>query len=238
MLGVSFYKPPSTAWWYRKFYKMKISTLQDESKYRLVRAMPIDELKPFVVENIRKENKYAAGYIMLNYVLLFGVILFIAFSPRESAPFKILLMYFGIGVALCFSILIVLHEIIHGIAFKLVGAPKVSFGGSIRKFVFYAAANKFVANRNSFSKVALAPFVVITALSIVTFLFGNVYLKWLAVGVLLGHTSLCGGDFAMLSFFEEHKEKEMFTYDDMENKIMYFYEKIAPKSLEEDDVST
>ena len=74
--------------------------------------------------------------------------------------------------------------------------------------------------------MALAPFVVITAIAIATFLVGNVYTKWVSVGVLLGHSTLCGGDFAMLSFFEEHKEKEMFTYDDMENKVMYFYEKI------------
>ena len=206
---------------------MNIADLQDEKLYRLVRAMPIDELKPFVVEHIKKKNKFASGYMILTYALLIGTIAFIAFFPTENtSQFKILLMYFGIGVALCFSLLIILHELIHGIAYRLVGAPKISYGGNIREFVFYAAANKFIADRSSFFKVALAPFVVITALSIVTFLIGNVYIKWLAVGVLLGHTTLCGGDFAMLSFFEEHKEKEMFTYDDMENKVMYFYEKI------------
>ena len=206
---------------------MKISILQDESKYRLVRAMPIDELKPFVIENIKKKNKYASGYMMLNYALIIATIAFIAFFPTENkTQFKTLLMYFCIGVALSFSLLIILHELIHGITYKFVGAPKVSYGGSLRAFVFYAAANKFVADKSSFFKVALAPFVVITVLSIVTFLIGDVYIKWLAVGVLMGHTTLCGGDFAMLSFFEEHKEKEMFTYDDMENKVMYFYEKI------------
>ena len=206
---------------------MDIETLQDKSKYHLVRAMPIAELKPFVVEHIRKKNKYASGYMILTYALLIGTIAFIAFFPTENKDqFKTLLMYFGIGIALCFSLLIILHELIHGIAYKLVGAPKVSYGGSLREFVFYAAANKFVADKSSFFKVALAPFVVISALSIVTFLVGNVYMKWLAVGVLLGHTTLCGGDFAMLSFFEEHKEKEMFTYDDMDNMVMYFYEKI------------
>ena len=211
---------------------MNLTTLQDESKYRLVRAMSIAELKPFVVENIKKKNKYASSYMMLTYVLLFGTIAFIAFFPTENKEqFKTLLMYFGIGIALSFSLLIILHELIHGMAYKIVGAPKVTYGGNLREFVFYAAANKFVANRTSFFTVALAPFVVITVLSIVTFLVGNVYLKWLAVGVLLGHSTLCGGDFAMLSFFEEHKEKEMYTYDDMENKIMYFYERITPVKL-------
>jgi len=201
--------------------------LQDETQYKLVRAMPLDELKPFVLEHIKKKNKYSAFYLMLTYGLLIGVVIAVLIvAIKNQTQFSTLFMYFGLGVALSFSLLIIIHELLHGIAYKLVGAANVSYGGSLREFVFYAAANKFVADKNSFFKIALAPFVVITALSIVTFLIGNVYIKWLAFGVLFGHTSLCGGDFAMLSFFEEHKEKEIFTYDDMENRVMYFYEKI------------
>ncbi|MBK9716025.1 MAG: hypothetical protein IPO85_00595 [Saprospiraceae bacterium] len=45
--------------------------------------------------------------------------------------------------------------------------------------------------------------------------------------VLLAHTAMCSGDFGLLSFFDFHKDKEPVTYDDVENKISYFYGKIS-----------
>ena len=34
---------------------------------------------------------------------------------------------------------------------------------------------------------------------------------------------MCSGDFGLLNYFEFNKEKQIVTYDDVENKISYFY---------------
>jgi hypothetical protein len=43
------------------------------------------------------------------------------------------------------------------------------------------------------------------------------------VGILLTHTAMCSGDFGLLSYFEYNKKKQVVTYDDIENKVSYFY---------------
>jgi len=36
---------------------------------------------------------------------------------------------------------------------------------------------------------------------------------------------MCAGDFGILSYFEFNKEKQVVTYDDVENNVSYFYGK-------------
>jgi hypothetical protein len=37
---------------------------------------------------------------------------------------------------------------------------------------------------------------------------------------------MCIGDFAMISFFQLKKDKELYTYDDHKEKTSYIFEKI------------
>jgi hypothetical protein len=46
-----------------------------------------------------------------------------------------------------------------------------------------------------------------------------------ALSTVLIHCSMCGGDFALLSFFREKRHLDVVTYDDVPNKISYFFEK-------------
>ena len=88
-----------------------------------------------------------------------------------------------------------------------------------------ALADKFVANRKEFTIVALAPFIVISVtLLILFFIVSNIWTLTIA-GILLSHTAMCSGDFGLLSYFECHKNKQVVTYDDVANKITYFYGK-------------
>src|SRR5665648_101192 len=78
---------------------------------------------------------------------------------------------FVIG-AFCFSftLLIFIHELLHGFAFLLLGFKKISFGGDIRKFVFYAQADQQVLSRHEFYFLALFPLVTIKAVTIAAIL--------------------------------------------------------------------
>ena len=88
-----------------------------------------------------------------------------------------------------------------------------------------AIADKFVTNKREFIIVALAPFLVISlALLITSSLTGEVWEVTLFTTLMI-HTIACAGDFALLSYFEFNRKKEVVTYDEKENKVSFFYVK-------------
>jgi hypothetical protein len=88
-----------------------------------------------------------------------------------------------------------------------------------------AIADKFVANKKEFRIVALAPFVVVSAIILILLLFSNQLWTFTLLGILLTHTAFSSGDFGLLSYFDFHKDKNVVTYDDKENGISFFYGK-------------
>lgn len=128
------------------------------------------------------------------------------------------------GCALSF-LLIPLHEGLHMLAYRLMGAKQTRFVAHWKKFYFLAIADGFVANRSEFRIVALTPFVGISLfLGLIS--AGLPPLAMLSLRfTLFVHAALCSGDFALLSFFETHKDREMLTCDDMEAGISRFWVK-------------
>jgi hypothetical protein len=134
------------------------------------------------------------------------------------------LLYILFGLFFSLSLLIVIHELIHGLALKLVGVPKVSYGGYIRKFIFYAEADLFVLNKRQFVFVALAPLVFVKVITlagiIVCFYDPVVSLFALVMGI---HSFFCSGDIGLLSVFVRKDKAEVFTFDVKEIRKSYFY---------------
>lgn len=124
--------------------------------------------------------------------------------------------------------MIPIHEYIHVLAYKSQGAQHTSYDVNWKKFYFMALAHQFVADRTEFSIVALAPFVVITITLSLALFWANGLWHFTILGTLTMHTAACSGDFGILSYFYFHKDHDIVTYDDIENKISYFYGK--PKS--------
>ena len=93
--------------------------------------------------------------------------------------------------------------------------------------IFMALADKFVASKREFEIVALAPFLVISTALLLILPFANNNGQITIFAILLAHTAMCSGDFGLLSFFEYHKEKEPVTYDDVANKVSYFYGRVS-----------
>ncbi len=204
---------------------MTAPELQNNPSYHLLLMLPHDEIMPFVEEQFRNKSAIIKVYIGLNILLLAAMIVVAKFDISNGliGGFSIL-KYIGVGALLVFTVGIPLHEGLHGLAYKLSGAPKISFGGNWRKFYFYAVADQFVANKVSFFFVALLPFVAINAFSLIPVFFVEISAKWILLGILFFHTTACAGDFAMLGFYEQHRHcKELLTFDDVEGKQSYFY---------------
>ncbi|MFC2081358.1 DUF3267 domain-containing protein, partial [Bacteroidota bacterium] len=134
-----------------------------------------------------------------------------------------LLKQFLYGLIISMTIVIPLHELIHAIGYFILGARKIRFGAALKNFAFYAVADNFVANRSGFIFLAISPFIIVSLLNLAGFIFVPGYASYTYISVLFFHATMCAGDFALLSYFEFHRDKELYTFDDVKNKTSYFY---------------
>ncbi len=200
-----------------------------ENGYVLIDKLGHNELVPFIRIYMKKRTKYSVFYYLSNFIV-FGLVgyLFVQGNNSPNYIFGDRFTHFSYGLAIAFALL-PLHEYIHVLAYKSQGAINTSYDANLKKFYFMALADKFVANKKEFEIVALAPFVIITSLLTVLFFIVNTNWTMTISSVLFAHTAMCSGDFGLLSYFEFNRKKQVVTYDDIENKISYFYGRINEK---------
>ena len=203
---------------------MTVEELQQHPGYKRWLTLTHDEILPFVQEEFGKRGWLARFYILLNLALLIGMALLGIWQVTHGliGTGKVILNSI-LGFVLTLSLLVPIHEGIHGLAYKLVGAPRVQYGSDIKKFIFFAMADHFVVGFPRFIIVALAPFLVINFFTALSIFYVSLNYQWILLGVLLMHTGACAGDFAMLSFFLRHRGEGLLTYDDVSNQRSYFY---------------
>lgn len=181
------------------------------------------EALAFVREYSKRNNRYTLAYKACNLFIIALLGYWFWYNHRYN------LVSFNQGISsMCLGFaflvpLIPIHEWIHGVAYKAVGAVTTSYHMNLRKFYFFALADQFVAGWREFRLVALAPFVIISVLLIALMLLSTNEWTFAFLGALLMHTACCTGDFALLSYFLEHADQEVVTYDDKKTGTSYFY---------------
>lgn len=205
---------------------MKIAPEQLEADgYHLIETLDHEQLIPFVQTYIRKRNALSACYYAANVI---AIVVTAGLLGAGLAEDKITLAkgvaHFAMGFGFV-MLLLPVHELLHALAYRLLGAKNTSFDMNLKKFYFMALADKFVANRRELAIVAHTPFAVISlTLTGLAFMTPTAWAITI-FGTLILHTSMCCGDFGMLSFFEHHKDKTIVTYDDVLSRKTYFFAK-------------
>lgn len=193
----------------------------ENNGYRLLSSLQHMDIIPFVQEQLRSGGPIARSYRLLTLGLLTASGAMLAYSIIASpGDWTKILTRFSYGLALAF-LLAPVHELIHGIALKAVGAPSVQYRANWRKLYLMAAADRFVVGEKAFYLVAFAPFAVISLAALAL-------LAWhplTALGLLFLHTAFCAGDFALSEYMHTHQDKEILTYDLVDEQISYFYVK-------------
>jgi hypothetical protein len=202
-----------------------IEELQNSEKYELVAELEHRQIKEFVMEQITTESNLIKGF-MIYQVIMILVGLFFATRPivlamrGNSEP----LFYLLGAILFTFTLLIIIHELLHLLALKITGAQKITIGAYLKKFIFYAEADRHVLNREQFKLVALTPLVVVKVITLfgifLTFGEPSVYF-W--IFVMSAHSLFCAGDIGLLSFFDRYPNSRVFTFDVKEEKRSYFY---------------
>ena len=133
----------------------------------------------------------------------------------------------GWGVLFCFTALIVVHELLHFFAYLAVGARRLSFGMNLRQFIFYVQADKQVLDYSRFKVVALAPVVIVAAASIAgAIIWFEQPPYYFFLTILAMHSLFCAGDLAMLCYFENRPDDEIYTFDIKKEGKTYYYRKL------------
>jgi hypothetical protein len=209
-----------------------IDELWNSGNYELARELRHSEVKEFVVSIIKEKGRfvriysyYQAAMILIGFFTL-GLGIGQAFKGKYGA-----ILYIAGAIVFCFSVLIVLHELLHGFAFKIVGVPKVSYGAYFKKMMFYAEADRFVLNRKQFTLVALFPLFAVKLVSVAgIFFFFNHPAIYFFIILMCLHSLFCAGDIALLSFFYKWEE-EVFTFDIREEKKSYYFKRKEPPAF-------
>ena len=202
-----------------------IDELRNSGKYELLAQLNHRQIKEFVINQLSESGIIIKTYMIYQLVMILAGIFFFTRSIVLAFQSSVEPLYFSLAaLVFSFSVLVVIHELLHGIALKIIGAPKVNFGGYLMKFIFYAEADQFVINHKQFAFIALTPLLVvklITLIGIIFFFDQPVF--YFLIFVMSSHSLFCAGDIGLLSVFFKNKNIEIFTFDVKEEKTSYFY---------------
>jgi len=209
-----------------------ISELQNKEKFELIAELSHAEIKEFVIKQLTGNGKIIRSFMIYQFLMtvvgMFFIIrsVFLAFQQYPQP------LFFTLGAAVfCFTVLVVFHELIHGMALKFTGAKKIHFGGYLKKFIFYAEADQQVFNRKQFAVIALAPLLVVKIATLAGAVFTvNQPVFYAFILVMSAHSLFCAGDIGLLSIFYKNENEEIYTFDVKAEKKSYYFKKLKSHS--------
>ena len=204
-----------------------IDQLRNSGEYELIARLNHQQIKEFVINQLMQNGIIIKIYMVYQILMILIGTFFFTRSIVLAFKSSIIPLYYSLAaLVFCFSVLIIIHELLHGIALKIAGAKRVTFGGYLKKFIFYAEADQFVINRRQFAFIALTPLFVVKLITLIgiIFFFNQPALYYL-IFVMSAHSLFCAGDIGLLSIFYQYKNTEIFTFDVKEEKTSYFYRK-------------
>ncbi len=203
--------------------KITPEQLEDKSRYRLILKLSYHDIPGFVLRYLSQKNQVTFFFWLFS---LFFLLLAIHptvdfFSVHPGIRKTVLYGFYGL---IAFPVLLIpVHEGIHALFFLLAGVKNITVGASLKEMFFYVTAHRSPVRRKDFTRLALAPFALISAgLWIAAWLVPG-FLSWSFYLTLFAHATMCAGDFAMLSFYRQYGDREIITYDDVEEKAAYFF---------------
>jgi len=204
-----------------------IDELKNSDKFELVAHLNHQQIKEFVINQLAENGKIITIYMIYQILMiLIGIFFFTRSIVLAFRDLTTTLYYSLAALVFSFSVLIIIHELLHGAALKLIGVKKVTFGGYLKKFIFYAEADQFVINRRQFAFIALTPLLVVKLVTLIgIILLYNQPVFYFLIFVMSAHSLFCAGDIGLLSVFYKNKNTEIYTFDVKSEKTSYYYRK-------------
>lgn len=220
--------------------KPSITELHHSGKYALVESFNVDDMGEFLAreaglpvvsdsQSLKYQSRKGRFWFWVILSVLIGgyVGYYISTTGNSTPTFQVVGFLKKAFLSIPFLLLIILplHEGIHALFFKIIGARDIGFGYSLKGMMVYAYTHRFVMTLKENAMVAIMPFLIITPLLVgMAILFPNWSSFWLFT--LFFHTFGCMGDFIMVRYFLRRRHQRFYTYDDIIQKRSYFFSKI------------
>lgn len=194
-------------------------TLTDH-KFELDEVVIHSQFNAFLYKHAWKFSRLYFIYMLVVFVLLLMTITFFLISP-ESVLDRLLYMALGIVLSL---LLIPLHECIHLITYKILGAKKVTLSSYIKRWYILTQADQFVVGRSEMQWLATTPFIIISLLGFLLLGFVNDLWQISISSMILFHATLCMADFRILDYFVSSTPEKV-MYSDIKKDESYIYKR-------------
>ena len=198
-----------------------IADLRDPTRYRLLTTLDMRNPGEFFRENARG-SRLVPVFLLTVLGWLGAVAGWSATRATHPGDFLVPLAW---AALLVFGGLLPLHEGIHALTYRWLGARDVRFSLSANKLAVYTCANRFVVPVRQMFVLAALPFVLISA-GLLGLLAGvpqhGLVWAW-ALGL---HAFGCAGDCILLAFARKNRARALYNYDDVAAQESYFFEKV------------
>ncbi|NLX29704.1 MAG: DUF3267 domain-containing protein [Bacteroidales bacterium] len=199
--------------------------LHEDSQYELIARVHHDQIRDFVVDQVVEDKKLVPTYMVYQSLMVFSGLFFLTRAvilawKGDAGALTVALL----ALLFSFTLLVVIHELLHGLALMLAGAPRIRYGGSLRKFIFYAEADRFVLGRPAFLFVAFTPLAVIQIVSVAGILlwFPTPFVYFFLM-LQSAHALFCAGDLALATIFFKYPGRKVYTYDNRDERCSYYF---------------
>lgn len=203
---------------------ISVEQLSNNPAFKLFSEVNYQQLLPFLIPYMKRLSVPMIFFYGFNLLFL-GDILFLFQKILSQASLSLFQLFSLWGVSFLLTLLLIpIHELLHGVAFKILGAKHLTFGVNWNYLMFYVTSDGMVLSKSQFYFLALVPFCVISGLLSLFLFSSSAVIQWTTANVLFAHATCCIGDFSLMSFFYvETKGKNAFTYDNVEKMTSYFY---------------
>lgn len=204
---------------------LQVEDFDDQTRYRQILTIPYTELITFVLDYIRRKSGLMVFFWSVCIIFL-GAAINIRINIAGYFLFRSILFHSTLGLLFFPILCIPFHEFLHVIPYYFSGARNIRFGMDLKQYLFYVTAHRHVATPLQFRIVAVTPFIVISTCLVLLILILPGLWKWSLSLFLFVHATMCAGDFALLNLYYLNKDKKIYTWDDVDKKEAYFYEKL------------
>lgn len=201
---------------------VKIDDLEDRIRFRQILSISYSDLVGFIFKYLGKFS----GLMLLFWIVCITFLLLSIYFRITSASNYVTFTHSLFGFILLPILCIPVHEALHIVPYYLSGARNIRIGMDLKQFIFYVTAHKHVASPHQFIVVAIFPFLIISFAVVFLIIILPGLWKWSLSVFLFVHATMCAGDFALLNFYFVNRDKIIYTWDDADEKMAYFYEKI------------
>lgn len=184
----------------------------------------------FFTQNLKKWNWVSMLFkvsFSISLIALVYLIISIVNSDIDSVG-----LIFQLAIGALFSIVLLpIHEGLHALIYRVLGAQDISIDKNWKKFSFFVSAHRFVLTKGEYVFVILFPFSFISLSLLCCIFFFAEYIVMILTIILI-HTSMAKGDFGLVSYItnldkelrqsnEIRSKSHLLIYDDCGANEMY-----------------